>query len=61
MAWPVRSRNQRSTRLSLLDEVEVKTRMLDQPHLHVFMFVCAVLIQDRVDLQLLGKLPVDGS
>jgi hypothetical protein len=28
--------------------------MLDQRHLHVFMFVRAVLIHDRVDLQLLG-------
>ena len=63
-ALSVSSRNQRSTRLSHDDEVGVKWRWNRgclSSHLRTSSCcVGGVVVQDQVDLQVLGHLPVDG-
>ena len=62
-ALSVSSRNQRSTRLSHDDEVGVKWRWNRgclSSHADVVVLVGGVVVQDQVDLQVLGHLAVDG-
>src|SRR4029079_8127722 len=63
-ALSVSSLNQRSTRLSHDDEVGVKWRWnrgcLSSHGADFFVLVGGVVVQDQVDLQVLGHLPVDG-
>ena len=63
-ALSVSSRNQRSTRLSHDDEVGVKCRWnrgcLSSQLADVFVLVGGVVVQDQMDLQVVGDLSVDG-
>ena len=64
MFLSVSSRNERSTRLSQLDEVgevQVEPWALGQPCLGLGVLVGVVVVQDQMDLQRLGHVPVDGA
>src|ERR1700747_3188787 len=52
--------NQRSTRLSHEDEVEVKAGVPDKPSLDPWMLVRRIIIGDAVNIQLLRRCPVNS-